>query len=359
MFSAKRLLLLLPFIGLLSSCSEDFEVSAPYKQVTVIYGLLDVGDTAHYIRIQKAYLDEHLSALDMAKNPDSNFYSSIEVHLKEFTDSSSSGRLLFDEQLQRVDLNNEGFPKTTGLFFDRPNYAYKSKRILASGRGYRIVVTNLVTGQVDSATTTAIDNKPGLPPRAFYVNEFTSQFALGFPVFLETNRFTLNVQVPEFAQVIEGIIRFHYAERDGAGAITRDSVDWSFATAARDSKDPSRIIVPLVTPQRSLYYFLRGAIGAAPAGTTRLLDSADVFVWAGSVDLANYQKINGTQGGITADQIKPLYTNIKSSGERALGLFTSRAHIVRRNVGIDNNTLDSLTKNTITADLMFRGRTTD
>jgi len=359
MFSAKRLLLLLPLIGLLSSCSEDFEVSAPYKQVTVIYGLLDPGDTAHYIRIQKAFLDEHISALEMAKNPDSNFYTSIDVHLKELTDTGVNGQLLFDEQLLRVDLNNEGFPKTTGLFFDRPNYAYKTKRILTPGLAYRIVVTNQVTGQVDSAITSIIDNRPGLPPRAFNVNEFTSQFVLSFPVILENNKFNLSVQVPQYAQIFEGIVRFHYAERDGSGALTRDSVDWPFATASRDSKDPSRIITVLSVQQRAVYHFLMAAIGPAPANTQRLLDSADVYVWAGSVDMANYQKINGTQGGITADQIKPLYTNIKSTGELTLGLFTARSHIVRRNVGIDHTTLDSLMKSPITLDLNIRGRTID
>jgi hypothetical protein len=359
MFSAKRLLLLLPLIGLLSSCSEDFEVSAPYKQVTVIYGLLDAGDTAHYIRIQKAFLDEHLSALEMAKNPDSNFYSSINVHLKEFTDTGINGKLLFDEELARVDLNNEGFPKQAGLFFDKPNYAYKTKRILTPGMAYRLVVTNTSTGQVDSAETSIIDNKPGPTPRGFSALEFNSFFVLSFPVIIESSKFTLQVQVPQYAQIFEGIIRFHYQEKDGSGTTTRDSVDWSFATASRDTKDPSRIVTSLVTQQRDVYYFLRDAIGPAPAGTQRFLDSADVFVWAGSLDMANYQKINGTQGGITADQIKPLYTNIKTNGEKSLGLFTSRSHIVRRNVGIDQTTMDSLVKSSITSPLNIRGRTTD
>src|SRR5438552_1913003 len=108
MFPVKRLLLLLPLVGLLSSCSEDFEVSAPYKPITVIYGMMDIGDTAHYIRIQKAFLDEHKSALDMALDPDSNFYPSLEVHLKELNDTGRGALVFADEILPRVDLNNEG-----------------------------------------------------------------------------------------------------------------------------------------------------------------------------------------------------------------------------------------------------------
>src|SRR5437764_4127391 len=62
-FSIRRILLLLPVLCLLASCSEDFTVGAPYKAITVVYGIMDVGDTAHYIRIQKAYYDENMSAL--------------------------------------------------------------------------------------------------------------------------------------------------------------------------------------------------------------------------------------------------------------------------------------------------------
>ncbi|MBS1689466.1 MAG: hypothetical protein JSS96_12130, partial [Bacteroidetes bacterium] len=66
-------------IGLLicSSCSEKFKVAAPYKSITVAYGLMDMSDTAHYVRIQKAFLDENKSAITMAQNPDSNYFPQL------------------------------------------------------------------------------------------------------------------------------------------------------------------------------------------------------------------------------------------------------------------------------------------
>ena len=80
--------LVLSAIGLavmlgLHSCSEDFEITAPYKDITVAYGILNITDTAHYIRIQKAFLDENKSAIDMAKVADSNFYAQLDVKVKE------------------------------------------------------------------------------------------------------------------------------------------------------------------------------------------------------------------------------------------------------------------------------------
>ncbi|MCC7244082.1 MAG: hypothetical protein IT269_00265, partial [Saprospiraceae bacterium] len=51
-------LLFLPLLALLvASCSNDFDVAAPWKEIPVVYGLLSPQDTAHYIRIEKAFLD--------------------------------------------------------------------------------------------------------------------------------------------------------------------------------------------------------------------------------------------------------------------------------------------------------------
>jgi hypothetical protein len=340
MHLAKRLFLLLPMVGLLASCSEDFEVAAPYKPVTVIYGLLNASDTAHYIRIQKAFLDENKSAFDLAKIPDSNFYASLTVHLKEF----SGGSLRSDEILPRVDLNGEGFPKDTGIFFNAPNYAYKSRRTLVPGNTYRLVVSNAATGEVDSAETPII----GTARTEFLVNEFYSSYELSFPASRDDNPFALTPQGSDKAYIFEGIIRFHYVNRIG-NVETSDSVDWNFATTSREESP-----MLLRTTQRSFYTFLKSAIRPAPANVTRYMDSADIFVWAGGKTMSDYLKINNAQGGITADQIKPIYTNIK--GANVYGLFSTRTRLALYKVPINDITLDSLIKSPITSDLVIRGR---
>ena len=42
-------------LSLFSSCSNELELNAPYKNIPVIYGVLSVKDTSHYIRIQKVF----------------------------------------------------------------------------------------------------------------------------------------------------------------------------------------------------------------------------------------------------------------------------------------------------------------
>jgi len=338
-----RLLFLFPIILACSSCSENFNVAAPYKPITVVYGLMDPGDTAHYIRIEKAFLDNNRSAIDMAKNPDSSFYSSLAVHLKEI----SAGSLLTDDLLDRVDLNKEGYTKDTGAFFSTPNYAYKSKRKLLPGNTYRLIIMNTITGQVDSAETTIIDN--------FKVSDFSSAYySVSFPNVHPEDDFKLTLaSIPANAALYEGIITFHWSTRNG-NLQKDDSADYSFASVTPANANS---VIQLSCPQSNFYSFLRNTVGYAGINEQRFLDSADLVVWAGSHDLLTYNLINSAQGGITADMIKPIYTNIRSNNAgSAFGLFTARASTSLRKIPIDQQTLDSIEKNVVTLPLNFQGR---
>src|ERR1700733_8021169 len=115
-----------PAIALLAllftaSCSTKFKIAAPYKNITVVYGFLDEGDTAHYIRIQKAFLDQNKSAVTMSQTPDSSFYSNIDVIVKRINVLTTTGSPSDTIHLNRVDLDLEGYPKQAGTFFTSPN----------------------------------------------------------------------------------------------------------------------------------------------------------------------------------------------------------------------------------------------
>ena len=57
----------------LGSCSNDLEINAPWKDVTVVFGLLNIDSTTHYVRISKAFLGEG-DALEFASQFDSIYY---------------------------------------------------------------------------------------------------------------------------------------------------------------------------------------------------------------------------------------------------------------------------------------------
>ncbi|MBE0652408.1 MAG: hypothetical protein IH594_01340, partial [Bacteroidales bacterium] len=56
--------LLIAFL-FLEQCSTDFDLNAPYKDIMVVYGLLNQNDSTHYLKINRAFLGED-DALIMA-----------------------------------------------------------------------------------------------------------------------------------------------------------------------------------------------------------------------------------------------------------------------------------------------------
>jgi len=322
----------------LHSCSEDFEVSAPYKDITVVYGLLNMRDTAHYVRIQKAFLDENKSAIDMAKEADSNFHNSLDVRVKEL-----SGAAVVDViQLQRVDMNTEGYPKQPGAFFTSPNYAYKFKKALNPANRYRLVILNNNTGDVDSSEISIVDSND-------IKVTWKPVFSFGRLVPATSAKYQIFVNPTTDVRYLEGVVRFHWVDSNlNTGELRNDSTDYMFASKAPDGQ-------AMEVLHTSLYTALKDAMQPPPADIVRLMDSVDMFIYGGGVDFYNYITTTQLQsGGLTADQVKPIYTNLK--GGDVYGIFSTRNYAADYNIPIDDLTIDSLRLNAITAPLMIRGR---
>ncbi|HRO43180.1 MAG TPA: hypothetical protein PL009_10120 [Flavipsychrobacter sp.] len=317
------------------SCSEDFEVSAPYKPVTVVYGILDMKDTAHYIRIQKTFLDESKNAFDMAKVSDSNFYKEgdLDVMIKEMSGNAVVGQPML---LQRVNMENEGYVKDSGVFFRTPNYAYKFKKLLKSSLTYRLVINNRATNTVDSADIQLVDTA------TLTVLGATQNKRINFASTDPTksgSTFSFYVNAGN-AYYLEAAIRFHWVEKvpNSADPGVRDSASFVFTRLSSiDDIKEGRLEVD----NSKIIAFLQSAMGAAPQGIARYMDSCEIVVYGAGKEYSDY--INTLQiqsSGLTADQIKPLYTNIR--GKDVFGLFSSKTTRVLRNAYIDDETLNML-----------------
>ncbi len=343
-------------VTFLNSCSQDFKVSAPYKDITVAYGILSMDDTAHYIRVEKAFLDEHKSALTMAQTPDSSFYTNLDVTIKSFNDDNGTS-LIAAKTLTMVDLNNEGYPKEQPGkqgFFTTPSYAFKFKDNLNPFAYYRLVITNKTSGRVDSSELFGIVNNNGnAGSNNFYISSFVNaKLSLNFSKTGPSDKYTLLGVVPINGKMIEGHIIFHYAEKNTSTNEQVDkSIDYAFAT---DAKDPLKQF-ELTSQINAIYGYLRDEMGTAPANIERYMDTCEFYIYCGSKELYQYQEITKSQnGGITSDQIKPNYTNMK--GESVLGVIGSRAYRYYNNAYLDDNTIAQLKINQITADLNIKGR---
>lgn len=350
--------LLCSLLGM-ASCSEDFEVAAPYKEITVAYSILNMYDTAHYVRIQKAFMDETKNALSIAQTPDSNFYASLDVKMIE---SNAAGAILNTLALTKVDLNNEGIGKETGqgTFFTNPNYAYKvvkpsSTYTFNPYYSYRIIINNTVSGRMDSSKLFKIVNGDSSNNASnFYIPQFINiNYSLAFPkVSLPSYTFELTGRNPLNSKMVEGHILFHYVDSNVLTGVQTDrTVDYLFDNDIQAGNGQFALKVENL----AIFNFLRDEIGPAPDNIVRLFDSCDVKIFAGSEELYNYQQITLAQaGGLTGDQIKPIYTNMQS--QNSLGIIASRAIRTFGNAPIDDITLDSMKKHPLLEPLKIRGR---
>jgi hypothetical protein len=335
-FMMRRLLPLFIFtaaITFLSSCSEKFDIGAPYKNITVVNSLLDMSDTAHYIRIQKAFLDQNKSALVMATVPDSSFYASLIVVVKQL---GSGNNVLNTYTLDRVDLNTEGYQKTSGTFFTSPNYAYKFKNSLNPNYTYRVVVTNTASGEVDSSETAILDTS------SFVVDQilFNTSYKVSFYSTNPNQYLDFSGSLPSAAAMYQIFIRVHWIDSTSSSGVQKYA-DWTVTPATAALQNNSFDASQLKIPDLNFFYFLRDNLGIPTAGVARYLQGIDLLVYGGSSALYNYQQLALTAGtGITGQDIEPVYTNIK--GKSVFGLFAARGMKGIYNIDFDNATKDSL-----------------
>jgi hypothetical protein len=330
-----------------TGCSQKFKTAAPYKNITIIYGLIDMRDTAHYVRVEKAFSDQDKSSFTMAQIPDSNFYSSISVRIERY---DFSYNLRDTVHLNRVDLNLEGYPKQPGIFYTAPNYAYKFTTLLDPHSLYRLVVTNLATGVTNYADAPIIDNTNDSIFSTFPVDYPSPGIDFSSTVTIDPYKITGNYisRVPEYSfngqsdpvSVAQAVIRFNWVD---SNLLTHSVTDQHY-----DDYLPY-IIPTLAYPGASfeydihnleLYTALYMGMGAAPPDICRLISRCDFAVYLSTSDFLLYQQSTFAQNtGLTGGYIQPIVTNIK--GPDALGLFTSRAFQTAK-VIIGYTTIDSI-----------------
>jgi hypothetical protein len=336
----------------LTGCSTKFDTAAPYQNITIVYGLLDQRDTAHYIRIQKTFLSQTLSAYNIEKVSDSSFYPQLNVVMKVINNGAVVGNPIV---LTRIDLNLEGYKKDTGAFFTTPNYAYKFKDALNPINTYRLVITNPVTGVVDSAETTIIDEDPA----NFYCTALDIAGGTELSLSRYKGIFSVNGHVPSSVSYMQAILRVRWVDKNiQTGASVKHFADWYFATGTPTGQATSgggNISYNLSTDNANFYAFLQTAIPPAPQFVNRLIDSAYLSINAANSDYYNYMNFTQTLGtGLTGSDIEPNYTDLK--GKNVLGLYAGRGS---RNsyIAYDVSTIDSIIANTSLKALNVTGST--
>lgn len=116
---------LLVFIMFFGSCETEFETQAEWKDIPVVYGILDQHQSIQNIKVNKAFLGEG-NALVYAQNQDSIYYPyGLEVHVEEW---SEAGEFIRAFQFDTITVEKEEadlFGSTQIIYQSLPYNYYK------------------------------------------------------------------------------------------------------------------------------------------------------------------------------------------------------------------------------------------
>ena len=340
----KKLLFLLPVLMLvMAACSNEFDVAAPWKEIPVAYAILSPRDTAHYVRVEKAFLDPETDALQIAQIADSLYYpeNAITVHLQQV-----DGGQLF--QLHRVDGALEGYPRQDGIFAKQPNWLYKisaSELTLVPGKKYRLVIKR-TDGQPDITAETTI-------PNDFRFVNPNQDLSPPFIAFTLPNTTNVEWRCDVNSALFQIVFDIQYREENANGSlIRRDTLVWDapFALELNNLGGSANFRgVGQISPT-DLYRFLKANIDSVATPPFRYFEDISVTLVGGGKEIKDFQTVSAANLGITGAEVLPSYTNLSEG----YGVFSSKNTLKLNGVKFTNPTVDSISNHALTSHLNFR-----
>lgn len=313
-----------------TACDNELVVTDQWKDIPVVWGLLNKSDTAHYIRVEKAYLDPTTSALDIARIPDSLYYEDAVVQLRRI----SSGQVF---TLEKVNGDIEGYPRDTGTFAEVPNFLYKIRANeinLVIGDEYEFIL------QRNDHTPTVTANTIILGKPVLRVPNPSQGALLSFR---PNNNFNFDWNDMPDAGIFDIHVTFHYSERspETGNLYVPKSFVWVVQRNILESEHSVN--------GSEFYNTIKDRI-EEDFDAERLFESIDITIWAGGKELYEFIKIIQANFNITSTQDIPTYTNLSEG----LGIFSSRNFSTYTDFQLTDQTLDSLRDGSITGNLNFQ-----
>ena len=338
---------------LLPSCKNDFEINAEYRDINIVYGVLNPSQKRQYIRINRAFLTEG-NVFVAATEPDSSNYPyMLNVSISEFNENN---QLVNTFMLDTVHL-----PKNNGVFntgyqpfyyFDAPGVHSVSQYndmsfdtvYLNPKHTFKLKIENPVTGDITEAETKLISDFSIQKPAPF--NKFIS--------FVNNNMYAVELRSPAYAKVYDAKFIFYYREVDvnQPNDTIEKSLTWKLGTLKSERISGGEDVFFQYIPS-TFFSILKSQIPSSSTlkrfhGSFQSGQRIDIqlVIVAGALELSAYIDANKPSNSIIQD--KPVYTNVTNG----IGVFSSK-RMIRLNYYLNAFSVDSL-RNGSTAYLNFQ-----
>jgi len=331
-----------------SSCDSKLDVNAEWKDITVVYGLLNQNDSVHYLKITKAFLGPG-NALSFAKIEDSsNYQGKLEVRIEGWEknsqyDSSLKQSIYFDT----ITINNK--EAGDSIFYYPSQLVYKSvgTEKLNSNYIYKLFIKDNRTGKEITAKTplvqkmTEISKPQPAPAKASFI--------------LGTKNQVVWYSVAG-GKRYQFVARFHYLETLESTTKAK-YIDWIIFNDLKTDNTKGGEELTRSYSSDVFYTMIGNGIHRnikeenLSGNYTRVAYKMEYIFTVAADDLNTYMEV--TEPSYTVVQEKPPFTNIVNG----IGIFSARYDNTKDHpiiqVTFSQQTLDELKVNPNTFDLGF------
>jgi len=352
----RKTLLFLSSIALFTSCDNDLQIIADWKDVPVVYGILNAEDTVHYVKLNKAFLGQG-DVMMMAQEFDSLNYSGEDVGLRLLEMEESNIPNSDYVQRKQIELEpTDEFVKPEGVFSSPTQIIYKTAEEINSNYFYTAEVYRKSNDTLIAYTQNPITIIK--PVNITKPNSFS-------PLNITPTGYVPKVEWKSVAggDLYELSMSFHYMEFpiSGGSDTLYKSIELNFPTRlSNDSGGGQNMSYSL-----EFYQFLnfiaanieedptvrRLVVGmeAAQVVSGFAISHAclDFTLYAAGEDLSTYLVLNQNTNSLVLD--RPEYSNI----ENGIGILSSRTYDIVESVKITNSSNDEISTNEITEHLNF------
>ncbi|MDR0364401.1 MAG: hypothetical protein LBH92_05220 [Bacteroidales bacterium] len=302
------------FASIFSCKQEPFNPLAEWKDISIVYGFINLSDTVHYMRVCKAFLGEE-DAIIMAQNPDSIYYpeGAIVVKLHQVNEQ---GTVINSFDLQRDELDD----KDSGIFA-RKNIVYRFEHAF----NYSVDKTHTLKMEITEPET----GKKIESSCEFVSYNFGYILQNGYfpPLQLSNNKEAkLPLSSVKNTKMGEVYLTYYYGEAPAGerdrNKYERKSVVWKMSSQEIIVNQKGEAEIKYMPSE--FFTFLENTLEYNPSISRINIGDGYLEVWGGSEELYYYNNINNPSG-IVVD--RPQYTNITSNSEEgndAYGIFSSR-----------------------------------
>ncbi|MCC7331113.1 MAG: hypothetical protein IT232_00770 [Flavobacteriales bacterium] len=293
----------------LTSCETEIDVNAEYKDVAIVYGLLNPNDSVHYIKVTKAFSGSG-NANDMAANAESFNYPAGELDVK-IDEYNSSDVFVKSFTLSRT--VNE-VPKDNGIFSSNTNVLYKFvEPNLKKDYIYKLNIHNTKLDK-DITSETNLVNAPTLASQN-ELNKVKLFTATGQSL---THAFSIKPNKNSGRVKVNFV--FSYTEHYTDTTITpvTKEIKISLGEQKTTSNEGGDILQFTLEGSNFLSAIQNEITANVPNLQRRRINNCTIEIIVAGIDLSTYIAVN--EPSTSVNQNKPEFTNLTN----ALGVFSSR-----------------------------------